>query len=298
MLQSLKSLLQKNLLFLKNDIYFFTQSLLQDYVMNRELFHIYGPLSINSFGAMIALGIAVFSWLLYRDSRRKSLLPNNVFFDIVLLGTLMGVTGARLICIISDWSYMDKWTDLLRIWQGGYSMLGALLGVLIFLSTYLYLHKLPVLATLDLFAVYAPLMQAIAKMGCLFAGCCYGRATTLPWGITYTDPYSIAPIGIRLHPTQIYTVIILLGIFLYLYGYAQYHYKRAGQLIYTYLIFACTERFFLDFLRDDRFFFKAARFQWFSMYQWVALSIMVGITIAYFLYHSRVHHIYQRHESV
>ena len=69
-------------------------------------------------------------------------------------------------------------------------------------------YRLPVWTTADLYAPGIALGHVIGRLGCLLAGCCYGRPTDVPWGITFTDPVAAAnvgtPLGMPLHPTQLY----------------------------------------------------------------------------------------------
>ncbi len=88
--------------------------------------------------------------------------------------------------------------------------------------------------SLDIVAIYAPLLQSIARIGCLFAGCCHGIATTVPWAISYNDPTSFAPLGIPLHPTQIYSSLLLFGIFLIL-RFVATKPQPAGKILTLYL---------------------------------------------------------------
>ena len=117
-----------------------------------------------------------------------------------------------------------------------------------------YLKKINVsiIPFFDLVAIFAPLLQSISRIGCFFAGCCYGIPTTSPWGISYSDTNTVAPLHLTLHPTQLYSSLALLGIFLFMYFILQHTLKKTGQLFAAYLILASTERFIIDLWRADR----------------------------------------------
>lgn len=249
--------------------------------MNRELFHIFGPLSINSFGLMIACGLLIFIWRVTRNPRFTPLMTIDQFLDVLMVGICVSVVGARAICMATEWHLLDSWVDVMKFWQGGYSIVGAMLACVAFLPFYLTYRKLPVLNCLDLFALYAPLMQAIARFGCFFAGCCYGKTTTLPWAITYCEPTTIAPLHTAVHPTQIYSSLMLFIIFLVLRYWAQKKFKLPGQIICLYLLLAGFERFMVDFFRDDQEFFATPMLSIFSLYQWIALSIGIFGLVAF-----------------
>lgn len=129
----------------------------------------------------------------------------------------------------------------------------------------------------DLLAIYAPLAQSIARIGCFVAGCCYGAPSTLAWAVQPAG----APFCMRLHPTQLYSSISLLLIFLFMRFVATQLCSKPGQLVTLYLILASMERFTVDFWRGDRVFFKYAPLSILSVHQWIALGIAVIALITF-----------------
>src|SRR5580693_2363108 len=91
---------------------------------------------------------------------------------------------------------------LLSLWYG--RLVGGVLTILL----YTHFQKMPLLPTLDTCAAALPVGHAIGRMGCFFAGCCYGKPTTEPWGVIFTNPTAAqlagTPLGVHLHPTQLY----------------------------------------------------------------------------------------------
>ncbi|HZW60783.1 MAG TPA: prolipoprotein diacylglyceryl transferase [Candidatus Babeliales bacterium] len=246
--------------------------------MRRTLVHLYGPFSIHSFGLMIALGLLVFTWLVLRHQGRKKIISSEQLIDVLLIGVVTATIGGRALYIFAEGA---RWDDLLCFWNGGFSILGTVLSLLIVLPWYLYSRSIPILPFFDLVALYAPLMQAISRTGCFFAGCCYGLQTQVPWAIVYSDSESIAPLGTALHPTQLYSSIALLSIFLFLYYICQPLFKKPGQIVSLYLILISIERFSVDFFRGDQEFFANPSLQLFSINQWIALALL-GIAIICF----------------
>lgn len=232
---------------------------------------------------MIAIGLLTFIWGVTRNPRLASLMTIDQFLDVLMVGICVSVLGARLICVATEWHSLNSWVDIFKLWLGGYSILGAILALICFIPLYLKYRGIPILLSLDLFALYAPLMQAIARFGCFFAGCCYGKATALPWAITYTESSTMAPIHIAVHPTQIYSSLILFVIFIFINCWAQKNLKLPGQITFLYLFLAGFERFIIDFFRDDQEFFSAQILTVFSLYQWIALAIGIFGLVA-FLY--------------
>lgn len=248
--------------------------------MCHTLFHIYGPIAIHSFGLMIAIAILTFTWLVQRDPVRARIIKSSQCTQIILLGIIAALIGGRMLYLLSNWSSVYTLHDVASIWIGGLSSLGALVAVLVVIPWYIMRHHIPALPLLDLFAFYAPILHALVRIGCLLAGCCYGKVTQLPWAIVYHDPESIAPLGICLHPTQLYSVVLLLIIFGILY-YLRPHLKHAGQMTMLYLMLTNFERFLVDFYRGDQEFFAHPALAYFSIHQWVALTLVAIATLGF-----------------
>ena len=220
--------------------------------MKRELLHLWGPFSINSFGLAIAVGVLVFITMMRRHPRFTQLKLEPVFPSIMMLGIISGLVGGRLLSIISMPTAFESVGQMCSPWLPGFSILGGILGILASVSVYLRYISVPVLPFFDLVSIHAPLTQAISRVGCFFAGCCHGTVTSAAWAVVYQDPQSAAPLNIPIHPSQLYSAAILFGIFALMYFVLQKIYTKPGQLTTIYLMLACAERFVVDFLRDDR----------------------------------------------
>jgi len=236
--------------------------------------NLYGPFSINFYGFFIALALIICIKLVSLNKRYAQLHLNEKFIDIIIVSIVSGIIGGRFLEIISSCAYYSHWTDWFALWEGGFSALGSILGVIIITPVYLKKNKLAVLPICDLVSIYAPLFQSIARFGCLFAGCCHGIPTTHILNIIYTNKESIAPYNIPLHPTQIYSSFFLFIIFLYMFFIAQHHVKYSGQLFLTYLLLASIERFIIDFWRADRIIVFNS---FLSFHQIIALIIFVVV---------------------
>ena len=192
------------------------------------------------------------------------------FTDIIGVSILAGIFGGRFIEVISDGASYPHWQDWFAIWQGGFSALGSIIGVSIIVPLYLRYNNCSILPLFDLAAIYAPLFQAIARFGCLTAGCCHGIATNSIFSVIYTNSETIAQCGIPVHPTQLYSSIILFCVFLFMFFIAQNRLQKPGQLFTLYLMLASSERFIMDFLRADRIMLNDS---WLSFHQLIAIII-------------------------
>lgn len=215
------------------------------------LFHIYGPFSINAYGVSIVIGLLFFFYLALKDPRRNQLITEDQALSLLNLNIIVGLLGGRIAHVLSDLGHYQSFYDMVTVWDGGFSLLGTLLAVTALNPIYLTIKKIPVLPGLDIAGTYLPLTQVFGRIGCFFAGCCYGLETTLAWGITYTNELSLAPLGIALHPTQLYAVFLHFGAFMLLKHLNTYSLKP-GAIFALYLVFASTIRFSIDFLRDNR----------------------------------------------
>lgn len=241
------------------------------------LLHIYGPFAIHSYGLAIAIGVLIFTYLVKRDSRFKNLDLENNFISIMLVGTIAAIIGGRLLFFFYQPEFFESPLNIISFWEPGFSILGSIIAVLFTVPLYLKYLQIPIVPFFDLIAIYAPLLQSISRIGCFFAGCCYGIPTTKPWGIVYTDTGSAAPLYMCVHPTQIYSAIFLLLIFAGMYFGFQHIFKKSGQLTCLYLILTSTERFIADFWRGDRN-ITPDSFYALSGYQLIAAGIALGAT--------------------
>jgi len=249
--------------------------------MSRELVHIYGPLSINSYGFMIAIGLIVFLWLANKHPLRKQTMSADAFTDVVLIGVLTATVAGRLLYIATEWHTIKHWTEIFNVWEGGFSLLGSTIGIMLFMPLYLAYRQLPILLCLDIIGLHAPLLIGISRIGCFLAGCCYGASTTVPWATMYTNSDSLAPLHIPIHPSQLYSTGILIGAFFFL----RYIYQRVsllpGQAFMLCLMCIGIERFFIDFFRGDQEFFTQPALAVLSIHQWLALGIIATACVAY-----------------
>ena len=249
--------------------------------MHRELVHLYGPLAINSFGLFIIIGLVVFSALILSDPKRARLIGTDQYFNALSLAILTAMFGGRALFVITHLHYFKHWWEFFAFWMGGFSLLGAAISLLLVIPIYLLIKKIKCIELFDLAAIYLPLLQSISRIGCFFAGCCFGLPTSLPFGVMNNE-CGIAGLNNKpLHPTQLYHACALFCIFLLLYFVLQYYFKKPGQLICAYLFLMSIERFLVDFWRADREFLSTPGLQFLSVPQLVAISIALGASIVF-----------------
>ena len=216
--------------------------------MPSQLIHIYGPFSIQIFGVMVMLGLLWFVYQLCKDKPLALYLAHEDIFNLATWAIGAGILGARVLYIVTNQHEFTSWHSMLFIWQGGFSILGAIAGVLACLVIYLYIRNIPILYVTDRCALYAPLLQAIARIGCFYAGCCYGSVTQVPWKILIKQDNVL----MYVHPSQLYSALLLALLYILLNYYYQYTVLYQGQLTSMYIIGAGIERATVDMFRADK----------------------------------------------
>jgi phosphatidylglycerol:prolipoprotein diacylglycerol transferase len=213
--------------------------------LHRVLFHI-GGLTIYSYGVFLALGFVVATLIARYRFKQKYKNP-DIIFDLVLAAAIGGIIGARLFYIVGHWSYyMAHKSEILQVNMEGLVFYGGLLvGLLLALMVGRW-RKLRFWTTMDLAGLCVPAALAIGRIGCLLNGCCYGKTTGLPWGITY--PVSSGIIGAR-QPTQIYELILDLGLFGLLW-WKKDSFEREGTIFWFFALGYSVIRFTMEFFRE------------------------------------------------
>jgi phosphatidylglycerol:prolipoprotein diacylglycerol transferase len=145
--------------------------------------------------------------------------------------------------------------ELFSLVRAGGVFYGGLIGALVVAILLVRRYRLPLWTTADLFAPGIALGHVIGRFGCLLAGCCYGRPTDLPWGVTFTDPVAAAnvgtPLGDPLHPTQLYDAGAELLILLFLLATERRGRPFPGRTFWGYMALYGVSRFIVEIYRGD-----------------------------------------------
>jgi len=176
--------------------------------------------------------------------------------DLGIWIIISALVGAKLLLLIVDWrQFTSSPRDLLGLARSGGVFYGGLIAAVVVALLYLRRHKMPLWTTTDVFAPGIALGHVIGRLGCLLAGCCFGKPATVPWAITFTDPAAMAnvgtPIGVPLHPTQLYEAGAEALILAFLLWWERRGRPFPGRTFWSYMLLYSVSRFVIEFYRGD-----------------------------------------------
>lgn len=215
---------------------------------NNELFQI-GPFTVYGYGLMIAIGVLVaYSVGEYR-AKKRGLDPDSLFWITVscLVG---GILGAKLLFYIVEIKAIIENPKILLDVTHGFVVYGGIIGGIGVGYLFCKIKKLEFLKYFDLVMPSIAIAQGFGRVGCMFAGCCYGRETDSWFHVIYHSS-DFAPNGVALIPTQLIMAILNFAHFFILAYLAKKVVKQDGQVAGFYLVFYSIGRFFLEYLRND-----------------------------------------------
>ena len=251
-----------------------------------------GPLSLNIYGLMIALGIVCGVWLFGKRLEQRRFGTSDDASSIAIWAVIAGVIGARLYHVATDWDrFANNYGAIPKIWEGGLGIPG---GLLFGTAVGLYMSRqkgIPISIAATCAAPAVPLAQAIGRWGNYFNQELYGRATDLPWALQIdaehlvNDPATGVPfeVGSTFHPTFLYESLWSAGTVVLLLYIDKRWRPRGGSLFGLYIAFYGIGRFWIEGLRVD----PADELGPFRWNQWVALAAVVVGTGLFFALRNR-----------
>jgi phosphatidylglycerol:prolipoprotein diacylglycerol transferase len=209
---------------------------------------------VHTYGLLLAIAFVCGLAIAAREARRSGLDVGRIT-DMGVWVLIAGILGAKLLLLVVDWRfYFRNPREMLSILQSGGVFYGGLAGGIAVAWWYAKKYALAGWPTADVLAPGVVLGQAVGRLGCLAAGCCYGKPASVPWAITFTSVEASrqvgTPLDVPLHPTQIYESIACLFILFFLLWLAprkRFH----GQVVLSYVILYSAARFVIEFFRGD-----------------------------------------------
>lgn len=210
-----------------------------------------GPFQIASYPAMICLGACLAIWLTLRELDRQGL-DRRPYLTVCLIAFCGGVLGARLMnCIVFYDLYRGRaWWNMLAFWEGGLAMYGGVFLALPCAWAYARYKGLSFWQVADTLVPPWVVLLIVGRLGCFLNGCCYGKPTTVPWGLYSKSAARTSGFLVSAHPTQLYEFAAALMIFWVMWR-ARLKPRFQGQVFLIFLILYPIVRFAIEFFRAD-----------------------------------------------
>src|SRR5262245_17001158 len=245
-----------------------------------------GPLTLYTYGVLLAAAYLVGLKLAMVRAKAQGLDANRVL-DLGIYIIISALVGAKLLLLITDFqTFRADPRELLTLARSGGVFYGGLILAVTVALWYIRRVGLPLWTTCDVFAPGIALGHVVGRFGCLFAGCCYGKETSVPWAITFHDPFAAANVGTPLerplHPTQLYEAgaeALILFILLFT---EKKGLPFAGRTFWLYMLLYAVSRFIIEFYRGD----ERGSVGMFSTSQFISL-VLAPLAVAMLVYLSR-----------
>ena len=221
--------------------------------MYPELFRI-GNFPINTYGVFLALAFLTAILVTVKLAGRDGL-PREKIYDLCLWMLLSSLLGSKVLMLFTEPEYRAQPSQLLSLdfLRSGGVFYGGLIGAILAGYFLMRRYNLPWWQTADACAPGIALGNFFGRQGCFAAGCCWGKPTSLPWGVKFSElghDITGVPTDVHLHPTQLYESFAMLVVFIFL---LWLHKRRrfTGQVILCYALLYSVIRFGIEFVRDD-----------------------------------------------
>ncbi len=240
-----------------------------------------GIVHIHVYGIMVALGLCA-AVIISAYRAKKNQLNEDLIYTILTMSLIGGFIGTRLLFYLTVLPDIVEDPSILWNFSNGYVVYGGIIGGVLANVIYFKVTKKEFLPYFDLVMPQVALAQGIGRIGCFFAGCCYGSETDLPIGFTYHTS-DFAPTGVSLIPTQLISCVGDLIIFVVLLLYAKRK-EAKGTVGALYLMLYSAGRFFIEFLRGDE---ERGSIGVFSVSQVIAIVLFFGGVLLYVIFAKR-----------
>ena len=214
-----------------------------------------GPFTVYSYGVLLAVSYLLGLWMAVKRGKTRGLDANRVL-DLGIYIIIAALVGAKLLLLIVDFDqYSKQPADILSLLRSGGVFYGGLILAVVVAFRYIATHKMPMWTTCDVFAPGIALGHVTGRLGCFAAGCCYGKPTDVSWSVIFTNPLAAAqvgtPLGIPLHPTQLYEAgaeLLILGLLLATEGRGR---RFPGRTFWLYMLLYAISRYVIEIYRGD-----------------------------------------------
>ncbi len=213
-----------------------------------------GPLTIHTYGFMMAVGVAFGLWFIYAQAKRAGLDANRIM-DAAFYTIIVSLIGAKLLLLATNFSYYLSFPkELFSLARSGGVFQGGLTFGTIFALWYFHRKRIPTWKTADLIAPALALGHGFGRIGCFSAGCCYGSECAAPWAVIFKNEYASQLTGVHLneamHPVQLYEAALNFLNFAVLFLILKRK-RFDGQVFAFYILNYSVIRFITEYFRGD-----------------------------------------------
>src|SRR6476660_2261080 len=214
-----------------------------------------GPVTVYTYGGLLAAAYLLGLQLARVRASARGLDANRIL-DLGIYIIIAALLGAKLLLLVTDFdAFRANPRELLTLARSGGVFYGGLILAVVVALLYIRRIGLPLWTTCDVFAPGIALGHVVGRFGCFFAGCCYGKPTTVPWAITFTSPFAAANVGttlnVPLHPTQLYEAGAEALILIALLATESRGRRFPGRTFWLYMLMYAISRFIIEFYRGD-----------------------------------------------
>jgi phosphatidylglycerol:prolipoprotein diacylglycerol transferase len=251
-----------------------------------ELFHL-GPVTVYSYGVLLAAAYLLGLKLAMVRARARGLDATRML-DLGIYIIISALVGAKLLLLVVDFDqFRGNPAELLSLARSGGVFYGGLILAVLVAFWYMRRHRLPLWQTCDVFAPGIALGHAVGRLGCLAAGCCFGKPTSVAWAVTFTNPQAAANVGtplhVPLHPTQLYESAAEAIVLVLLLATERKGRAYPGRTFWLYMLMYGISRFVIEFYRGDE---RGMVFDMLSTSQFISL-ILVPLSLAMLVWLAR-----------
>lgn len=265
-----------------------------------------GPLSIHWYGIMYLCGLAAALWIGRRRVRAGRFgISEQQFSDLIFEGMLGVIIGGRIgyMFVYGRAELAADPLSLFRVWEGGMSFHGGLVGVMVALAFWSWRHQRHAFDTIDFIAPLVPAGLGFGRIGNWIGGELWGRHTDMPWGVIF--PKSIGQLGLSIeeikaqaaqgllnhqmrHPSQLYQAflegVVLFGVLLWFTRRERPRYAASGMFALIYGL----GRFAVEFVREPDAQMGYVAFDWMTTGQLLSLPLIaLGLVLLFLAYRRR-----------
>lgn len=235
-----------------------------------------GGIQVHWYGIIIASAVVLATFLAVQEAKRRRIDPDSIY-DLILWALPVAIITARMYYVIFEWGYYQNHVDeIVRVWDGGIAIYGALIGAGIVVYLFCRANWIPVWLMLDIIAPVLIMAQGIGRWGNFMNQEAFGRITSLTFLQSLHLPHFIIQQmlidGAYRQPTFLYESLWdILGFIVLMSLRHKKHLFKQGEVFLSYVIWYAFGRFFVEGMRTDSLMLLGIRVS-----QWLSVILFIG----------------------